>query len=119
MPIYTGLFTDEFNKLLNKKYRHLKERVKELVDRILEDPYLDSHLLDKKKGIDLRGKRSRHLTGNFVVVYVVCEECVEKGKEFRARGFNQCSHCPENPGKQVVFLAFAKHDDIYSRTWKT
>jgi len=86
-----------------------------VVLRILDHPFHRSHLLEKKGGIDLRGKRSRHVSGNFVIVYVVCEECIQNG--FRDKGWNDCAFCSGAPLKRVIFLAFDQHDDIYTREW--
>lgn len=71
---YQPLFGPTFKKCL-EKCPHLKERIQSFIRKILGDPYFASHLLKKKGKIDLRGKRSRHLSGNFVAVYLVCEEC--------------------------------------------
>lgn len=111
-PFYTSSFFDCL-----KKHKHLQERVLKLVERICEAPKSPkAHLLQMKKGVNLRGKRRRHLTGNFVVVYVVCDECIEMG--FRAKGYNDCLGCEGKPLKRVIFLAFDKWDDIYSREWR-
>jgi mRNA-degrading endonuclease RelE of RelBE toxin-antitoxin system len=111
---YEPFYTKSFQSCL-RKYRDKRERVEKLINRILQNPIQSSHLLTKKKGIDLRGKRSRHLTGNFVVVYIVCEECIESG--FYDKGYNNCSICKGEPKKRVVFLAFGKHQDVYSKEW--
>jgi mRNA-degrading endonuclease RelE of RelBE toxin-antitoxin system len=111
-PFYTRSFFDCL-----EKYRHLQDRVLILVERIVQNPKSrQSHLLKKERGIDLRGKRRRHLSGNFVVVYVVCDECIIKG--FRAKRYNDCFGCEGKPLRRVIFLAFDKWDDIYSREWR-
>lgn len=114
-PTYKPFYTVSFFDCL-QNYPELQERVLQLVERICENPKHKSHLLKKKKGVDLQGKRRRHLTGNFVVVYVVCDECITKG--FRSRGYNDCLGCEGKPLKRVIFLAFDKWDDIYSREWR-
>lgn len=112
--MYKPLYTQTFKECVDK-YKDKKKRVERLVSKILEDPTHKSHLLIKKKGIDLRGKRRRHLDSNFVVIYVVCDECIEN--EFRDKGYNDCAVCTGKPLKRVIFLAFDKHQDIYSREW--
>lgn len=97
-------------------YKDKAERVLVLVERILADPKWQSHLLEERRGVDLRGKRRRHLGHNFVVVYIVCDECITQG--FRDKGYNDCAFCTGEPLKQVVFLAFDRYDDIYSREWR-
>lgn len=116
MPVeYECYYAKSFCKCLARR-NDLKRRAEVVVDRILSDPYHPrSHLLEKKGRIDLRGKRSRHISGNFVIVYRVCEECIQEG--FRDKGYNNCSHCTGEPLKAVIFLGFDKHDVIYARQW--
>lgn len=114
MSSYRPVYAKSFDKCL-KKHQDRKKRIEKLVQRVLKDPKLQSYLLTKKGQVDLRGKRRRHLGGNFVIVYMVCDECIDEG--FRKAGYNNCSFCEDKPAKQVVFLAFSKHDDIYSKQW--
>ena len=73
-------------------------------------------MLRRGKRADLRGKRARHLTPNFVVLYAVCEECVQAG--FLQKGWNDCGRiCDGKPHRRVVFLGFGKHDVAYGRDW--
>jgi mRNA-degrading endonuclease RelE of RelBE toxin-antitoxin system len=114
MVRYEAQYTIPFGECV-KKHRGKKKRIKSLVSRILADPRSpNSHLLTKVRNIDLRGKRSRHL-GNFVVVYIVCEECIQS--DFRRLGYNKCKDCRRDP-KQVIFLAVGPHDDIYRKEWQ-
>lgn len=110
-PRYTPSFFDCL-----EKYRRLQERVLVLTERIVQAPKAQSHLLKKERGVDLQGKRRRHLSGNFVVVYIICDECINKG--FKAKGYNDCLGCEGKPLRRVIFLAFDKWDDIYSREWR-
>lgn len=111
VPIYTQVF---FECL--KKHRNKQGRILELVERILEAPKVpQAHFLGFKRGVDLRGKRRRHMSGNFVIVYIVCEECIAKGH--RAKGYNKCHFCSGKPSNNVIFVAFDKWDDIYRREW--
>lgn len=112
MPYFTEQFKEDFDK-----HRHLREGIADLVAKICGNPGHKSHLLKKKKRTDLRGKRSRHLSGNFVGVFMVCEECMDKG--FRDKGWNACNFCGDIPPKSVVFLAFDKWDNIYKREWNS
>lgn len=112
---YEALYTKTFQKTLAKHHDKTK-RIERCIEKILKNPKHDSHLLKKTKGIDLRGKHRRHLTGNFVIVYMICDECIENG--FRDKGYNNCSNCDGTPRRRVIFLAFDKHEDIYSKKWK-
>ncbi len=112
---YEPLYTEAFFECL-EKHRDKQNRVLELVERILEAPKIQqAHFLGFKKGVDLRGKRRRHISNNFVVIYIVCEECLAKG--YRAKGYNDCHFCSGNPSNRVIFVAFDKWDDIYAREW--
>lgn len=111
---YIPYFSEPCKKCFGR-HPTFREGIADLVHKICIDPYKNSHLLKKKKGIDLRGKRRRHLTGNFVGVFMICEECMEKG--FREKGWNACHFCEEIPPNSVVFLAFDKWDNIYKREW--
>lgn len=109
-PLYTPTF-----KTHVKNHPHLQDRIKDLVGKILDEPlHSQSHLLGPGKKVDLSGKRARHLSGNYVVVYMYCKECIDnehKGK------FNDCSFCETYPEDTVIFVAFAKHDNIYAKKW--
>jgi len=112
---YVPVYTEVFFECL-EKHRDKQNRVLELVVRILEAPKIrQAHFLGVKGGVDLRGKRRRHMSHNFVVIYIVCEECIAKGH--RARGYNNCHFCSGKPTNRVIFVAFDKWDDIYSRKW--
>ncbi len=109
---YEGIFTKTFKECL-KKHPDKKKRIKVLVDKILTNPFHQSHLLKKLKGVDLRGKRRRHLTGNFVIIYTVCDECIK----LNFQQSNNCINCNRQPKKRVIFIAFGTHKDIYAREW--
>lgn len=112
---YSPLYTEVFVECL-EKYREQQNRILELVERILEAPKIpQAHFLQLKHGVDLRGKRRRHMSGNYVVIYIVCEECIAKGH--RAKGYNNCHFCSGKPSNNVIFVAFDKWDDIYRREW--
>lgn len=110
---YERLYTETFNNCI-EKHRDKKKRIESLVKKILQNPFHKSHLLKKIKGIDLRGKRRRHLTSNFVVVYTICEECINSN----LHQYNNCINCNKKPKKQVIFIAFDCYDDIYSKEYK-
>lgn len=112
---YETLYWETFEDCL-KKYKNLTQRVETITKRIAEDPLSSqSHLLGYKKGVDLRGKRSRHFASRFCIIYMVCDECIEKG--FKERKFNNCYFCTNEPLKRVIFIGFGLHDDVYSRHW--
>ena len=108
---YKFFLTDEFKAAL-RKHSGIKKQVLRKMEQILSNPYHNSELLQKKK-VDLRGKRSRRITRNFRIVFVVCEECVSKG--FKAKGFNECAFCASLTSQEhyVVFMTIGPHEKAY------
>lgn len=87
--LYTEVFVDCF-----KKHKDKKGLIVKLVQRILGNPKANSHHLTNKGGVNLYCRHSRHLNPNFVIVFHILEQ-----------------------EKQIVFLAFGKHDVAYSKEW--
>jgi mRNA-degrading endonuclease YafQ of YafQ-DinJ toxin-antitoxin module len=116
MPDYEAVFVPTFAACM-RDHPDQRERLQKLVQRLQSDPYqaAGSHALTAKERTDLRGKRGAHLSRNFVVIFMVCEECVNRGH--RAKGYNQCEPCPEAPLKRIIFLAFGPHKKAYGHTW--
>ena len=110
--VYQAHRTDNFERRI-EKYSNQKARIEALINRILIDPRHKSHLLNYKYGKDLRGKRSRHLSTNFLIVFMLCDECIEQG--FREKGYNNCSFCTGQPEKKVIFLSFGTYDVTYKK----
>jgi hypothetical protein len=116
MGEYEAVFLPRFWECV-ARYPDLRPRVEKFVRRLLADPYQagSSHALTVKGGQDRRGKRGAHLSRNFVLVFMVCEECMNRG--YRAKGYNRCDPCPEQPLRRVIFLAFGTHKEAYGHTW--
>jgi len=115
---YQPLFWDSFAncKENHKRDTVLIERLEKMVNRVIENPYhSQSHLLDKKGGIDLRGKRSIHFASHYCIIYLFCEDCIKNG--FKQKGFNNCYFCSAMPHNSIIFLAFSHHDNIYAYQW--
>jgi len=110
--VYRPFFTDHFKRDI-EKYPDQKAKVEAVVSRILTSPQHRSHLLKYKYGKDLRGKRSRHLSTNFLIIFILCDECIENG--FREKGYNNCSFCTGQPEKRVIFLSFGTYDVTYKK----
>jgi hypothetical protein len=116
MPVYKPFYTASFQKCV-RQYRSRRDRIAALEGRVLQNPMAASHGLSVKRGVDLRGKRTRHDEGGkFVVLYMVCQECVDNG--YRKAGYNDCDGCEDIPPNGVIFLAYGQHDDVYSRYWR-
>lgn len=110
--VYVSYRTKSFKKGI-EKYAHHKARIEKLINRILVNPKNNSHLLQQKYRKDLRGKRSRHLSTNFLIVFMACDECIEEG--FREKGYNNCSFCTGQPEKRIIFLSFCTYDATYKK----
>lgn len=112
---YERFYTNTFKRYLKqhtKKNPILKKRIESVINRILENPKSSlSHHLKKERGIDLRGKRRRHVSGTYVIIYAVCDECIELGHQ----KLNQCSICNGTPKKRVIFFSIGHWDSIYLR----
>lgn len=48
------------------------------------------------------------------MIYAICEECISKNY----LQYNNYQNCNGKPKKQVIFIAFGHHKDIYSRKRK-
>ncbi|MBI4738692.1 hypothetical protein HY772_03895 [Candidatus Woesearchaeota archaeon] len=88
-----------------KKYPHLKEPFRKKKDYILQNPL---QLGEPLKG-NLNGLRSFPLQKNFIIIYLVCEEC----RRLKQETFNQCTGCGRIPANSVIFLLFGPHDEAY------
>lgn len=115
IPKYVPVYTEVFFECL-EKHCDKQDRILELVERICEAPKIpQAHFLTVKKGVDLSGKRRRHMSGGFVIIYIVCEECIALGH--RAMGYNNCHFCSGESTNRIIFVAFGRWDDIYRRKW--
>jgi hypothetical protein len=115
---YEPLFWETFDECKQEHSRNpnLIHRLETIVKRVIETPlHPQSHWLERKGKIDLRGKRSRHFASHYCVVYLVCDACINN--RFRELGYNNCHFCMGEKLKRVIFLAFGHHDDIYAREW--
>ncbi|MDI6787832.1 MAG: hypothetical protein QME51_05625 [Planctomycetota bacterium] len=105
MPSYTAIFKQPHINTCLKDYPHLKKPFQKKVDYILQNPLqLGERLKD-----NLNGLRSLPFQGNFIIIYLVCEEC----RRLKHELINQCSICGKTPNNSVIFLLFRPHDDAY------
>ena len=89
-----------------KKYPHLKKRLEKKINYILKDPFN----LGEPLKYNLKGLRSIPFAKNFLIIYIICEECIRlQYQEINKCGIN-CSNIPENT---VIFLYFGCHDSAY------
>jgi len=118
---YAVKLTSTFAKCM-KKHGNRKKAVERVLRDLRRDPYglHDSHPLEDREGqANLLGKRACHLFNTqFVLVFIVCEECVNQGHY--AEGRNRCSDrddCKGQPLKRLLVIAFEVHSKAYSNTW--
>ncbi len=86
-------------------YPHLKERFKKKKDYIIKNPI---ELGEPLQG-NLNGLRSFPFADNFIIIYVVCEEC----RQLRHQETNNCLQCGAISDNSVIFLTFGRHDPTY------
>lgn len=110
--VYQPYLTENFKRDI-EKYPDQKARIEALINRILIDPQHKSHLLQQKFRKDLRGKRARHVSKNFLIVFIPCDECIKEG--FREKGYNNCSFCTGQPEERIVFFSFGTYDVTYKK----
>ncbi|MFQ5812580.1 MAG: type II toxin-antitoxin system RelE/ParE family toxin [Anaerolineae bacterium] len=107
MSRYQPVFEDLFVRN-QRRYRSLRKQIQRRVDQVLDDPYTGTERLGRIPGrLDLRGCRSVHVTRNFRIIFVVCEECRQ------APGCRFC-FCEGLQDKAVVFLTVGPHEKAYS-----
>jgi mRNA-degrading endonuclease YafQ of YafQ-DinJ toxin-antitoxin module len=100
------LFSDAFVKPL-KKYSSIKKAIKTKVDMIIKGPVA---LGEPLKG-NLRGFYSASVRRNFLVIYLYCKACRNKGDE----GVVRCLDCDQCPDETIKFIDLGPHDPTY---WK-
>jgi len=88
-----------------RNFPHFKERFKKKRDHILKSPI---ELGEPLQG-NLNGLRSFPFAGNFIIVYIVCEEC----RRLQQQDKNRCLQCGQIPDNAVIFLTFGPHDPTY------
>ena len=107
MSRYEARYEKQFVRNL-ERYAALRERIKQRVERVLEDPYATTEFLADRSGkLNLRGCRSIRIDRNFRIIFVICEEC---------RKIPTCEYCfcDDLPDRTVVFLTVGPHDQAYA-----
>ncbi len=107
MDEYLAVYEKQFVDNL-RRYASLRQRIKQLVERLLADPYINTELLADVSGkLNLRGCRSVRVDLNFRIIFVVCEEC---------RVIPDCEYCfcEGLADRTVVFLTVGPHDRAYA-----
>jgi len=88
-----------------KKYPHLKKQFEKKKDYILQNPL---QLGEPLKG-NLNGLRSFPLAGNYIIIFIVCNDC----RRLKQKEINRCLQCGQIPHNSVIFLLFGQHDPSY------
>jgi len=107
MDEYQAIYEDRFVRNL-ARYSNLRQRIRRIVEQILEEPYVRTERLGRVSGgLDLRGCRSARVGRNFRIIFVICEEC---------RHIKECQYCfcENRDDKTVVFLTVGPHDRAYT-----
>lgn len=107
MSDYQAAYEELFVRNL-RRYASIREAIKRRVQRILDDPYINTEALgDISDRLNLIGCRSVRVDRNFRIIFVICEEC---------KNIPDCGYCfcDDLPAKTVVFLTVGPHDKAYS-----
>jgi mRNA-degrading endonuclease RelE of RelBE toxin-antitoxin system len=107
MSDYGGVYEERFLENL-RRYASLRPQIKQRVERVLVNPYLNTELLTDPSGkLNLHGCRSARVDRSFRIIYVVCEEC---------RRVPECCYCfcEGLPDNTIVFLTVGPHDRAYT-----
>jgi len=106
-----AFFTKDFQKHLKKFSKRsalLKERVREKMEGLMDDPLRNSEELTG----DFKGKRRIYVgKSGFRVIYSVCNECREKNYE----RFNSCFDCKDRDNNSIVFFDIIRRSQGYRR----
>jgi mRNA-degrading endonuclease RelE of RelBE toxin-antitoxin system len=103
---YQAIYEQRFVKNL-QRYLSLHKRIKQRVEKVLANPYLNTELLvDVSGGLNLQGCRSARVDYNFRLIFVICEEC---------RKISECEYCfcTNLSDNTVVFLTVGPHERAY------
>jgi len=101
---------DNFADNLHKYFRKDEERIREKIKQMLETaPYRYDMLVGKitVKGIKLAGLRHMKVgvqgyRSGAVILYRICEECLEN--EYYKESRVKCQFCKDNEGKKIVLF---------------
>jgi mRNA-degrading endonuclease YafQ of YafQ-DinJ toxin-antitoxin module len=104
MPNYIAKYRPYIQTCL-KNYPSLKKPFEKKKNYILQGPL---QLGEPLKG-NLNGLRSFPLQKNFIIIYLVCEEC----RRLKLESSYQCAACGKIPDNSVIFLLFGPHDEAY------
>ena len=106
MTDYNGVYEKRFVKNISR-YTALKKQIRRCVERVLDDPYMNTEFLGDVSGkLNLKGCRSVRVNRNFRIVFVICGEC---------QTISQCEYCfcDNLSNNTVVFLTVGPHDKAY------
>ena len=92
--MFERVYTRTFEKALKKLDKRDRQRIEKAVEQVVLEPYRNSKFMTGR----YKGKRSKRV-GSIRILYVVCEECFEKGH----MRYNQCVDCKNKPLKKILF----------------
>jgi len=107
--MYVAAYSPEF---LNQiaKYSQLRNKIRNAIKRVLQDPRYRTELCEKRAGHDYRGIRSTHVgDGQFVILFAICDEYLKK---FPVRD-RICRACASCSSSTVLFLTVGPHSLAY------
>lgn len=90
-----------------KKHASLKKQIEIKVNQIIEHPV---HLGEPLRG-NFRGYYSCPVKRNFIIIYLYCAACRQKG-DHRVVA---CSDCSSMPNDTIKFVLLGPHDEAYGK----
>lgn len=103
---YKPLFAEDV-----KVYASMKKQIEKKTESIIENPYYNTELLEKKGNHDLRGLRSKRIDKNFRIIFAVCEEC----KRLFPEKEKPCRYCNlDIPEMSIIFFTVRPHKVVYN-----
>lgn len=103
MKKYCPIYVPVFQKRL-QQYSNLKQRVKNRVIAILENPYSRTEPLER----ELKGLRSAKISRNFRIIFAISEEI----KKINIARVNFPQFC-KYPDDIAIFITLGPHDKAY------
>jgi Txe/YoeB family toxin of Txe-Axe toxin-antitoxin module len=99
--LYEAQYSDTFFRKKNGlQFRHIVKKIEEKCNMIREAPYTACRS-ERLRG-DLRGKRSGQIDRRLRLIYMVCEECINRN-DYR-HNHKDCPDCTKIPLKRIRFI---------------
>ena len=99
VPPYAARETELYIETKGKR-TDIQKNLESVKVRLLENPKQAAH--SKRMVGPSKGLREAHITGNWRVIFTICEECRELGEQDTNKP--KCLDCGDQPNETVNFL---------------